>query len=343
MIALSVGYGCSIIPVNVGLCKPCLWPTRHRFGERAEDLARRQEEQLLRDGLSRTRQSFFGRIAGLLSGQQISEEFWEELEALLIQADVGVETTLSLMETLRQVARRNGLRTSDQVRAALRQELVEILRVDAPTPEPGEHLLYVILVVGVNGSGKTTTIAKLAHHYRARGKRVLLAAADTFRAAAIDQLRVWGERAGAEVIAHQPGADPGAVVYDAIRASRSRGAQILIVDTAGRLHTKYNLMQELKKIHGVAAKQVHRAPHETLLVLDATTGQNALAQATHFKEAVNLTGVALAKLDGTAKGGMVFAVVRQLGVPVRYVGLGEGLEDFAEFDPELFVSGLLEG
>ncbi|MGQ9584583.1 MAG: signal recognition particle-docking protein FtsY [Anaerolineae bacterium] len=306
-------------------------------------MARRQEEQLLRDGLSRTRQSFFGRIAGLLSGQQISEEFWEELEALLIQADVGVETTLSLMETLRQVARRNGLRTSDQVRAALRQELVEILRVDAPTPEPGEHLLYVILVVGVNGSGKTTTIAKLAHHYRARGKRVLLAAADTFRAAAIDQLRVWGERAGAEVIAHQPGADPGAVVYDAIRASRSRGAQILIVDTAGRLHTKYNLMQELKKIHGVAAKQVHRAPHETLLVLDATTGQNALAQATHFKEAVNLTGVALAKLDGTAKGGMVFAVVRQLGVPVRYVGLGEGLEDFAEFDPELFVSGLLEG
>jgi len=304
-------------------------------------LGLRQPEKV-KNGLSRTRQSFFGRIAGLLGGREITEEFWEELEALLIQGDVGVETSLDLIENLRQTASREGLRTSDQVQAALRQELIDILRVNGEYPDPDEYLLYVILVVGVNGSGKTTTIAKLAHHYHRQGKKVFLAAADTFRAAAIDQLRIWGERAGAQVIAHQPGADPGAVVYDAIRASRSRGAQVLIVDTAGRLHTKYNLMQELKKIRGVAAKQVHQAPHEVLLVLDATTGQNALAQARHFKEAVDLTDVALAKLDGTAKGGMVFSVVRELGVPVRYVGLGEGLEDFVEFDPEIFVSGLLE-
>lgn len=304
-------------------------------------MALKQPEKV-KNGLSRTRQSFFGRIAGLLGGREITEEFWEELEALLIQADVGVATSLDLIENLRQTASREGLRTSDQVQAALRQELIDILQVNGEYPDPDEYLLYVILVVGVNGSGKTTTIAKLAHHYQRQGKKVFLAAADTFRAAAIDQLQIWGERAGAQVIAHQPGADPGAVVYDAIRASRSRGAQVLIVDTAGRLHTKYNLMQELKKIHGVAAKQVHQAPHEVLLVLDATTGQNALAQARHFKDAVDLTDVALAKLDGTAKGGMVFSVVRELGVPVRYVGLGEDLEDFVEFDPEIFVSGLLE-
>lgn len=304
-------------------------------------MALRQEEKV-KEGLSRTRQSFFGRIAGLLMGQQLTEEFWEELEALLIQADVGVETTLDLLERLRERTGREGLRTTDRVRAALREELVRMLQVDAPPPDPSGHLLYVILIVGVNGSGKTTTIGKLAHLYRRQGKKVILAAADTFRAAAIDQLHIWGERVGAEVIAHQPGSDPGAVVYDAIRASRARGAQVLIVDTAGRLHTKYNLMQELKKIRGVAARQVHRAPHETLLVLDATTGQNALSQARHFQEAVDLDGVIVAKLDGTAKGGMVFAVVRELGIPVRYVGLGEGVDDFAEFDPEVFVSGLLE-
>lgn len=305
-------------------------------------LALKQEEKV-REGLSRTRQSFFGRIAGLLTGQQLTEEFWEDLEALLIQADVGVETTLDLLGRLQERAGKEGLRTTDQVRTALREELVRMLRVDAPLPNPAEHLLYVIFIVGVNGSGKTTTIGKLAHLYLKQGKKVVLAAADTFRAAAIDQLRIWGERVGAEVIAHQPGSDPGAVVYDAIRASRARGAQVLIVDTAGRLHTKYNLMQELKKIRSVAARQVHRAPHETLLVLDATTGQNALSQARHFKEAVDLNGVIVAKLDGTAKGGMVFAVVRELRIPVRYVGLGEGVEDFAEFDPEVFVSGLLEG
>jgi fused signal recognition particle receptor len=202
--------------------------------------------------------------------------------------------------------------------------------------------LTVILVVGVNGSGKTTTIAKLAHYYQKHGQRLSLAAADTFRAAAIEQLKVWGERVGTPVVAHQPGADPGAVVFDAIKSSLARGATMVIIDTAGRLHTKYNLMKELEKIRGIASKQVHEAPHETLLVLDATTGQNALNQARYFKESVDITGVVLAKLDGTAKGGVVFAIARELGLPVRFVGTGEGLDDLEEFDPRVFVEGLFE-
>jgi fused signal recognition particle receptor len=205
-----------------------------------------------------------------------------------------------------------------------------------------KRLLTVVLVVGVNGSGKTTTIAKLANYYQDKDQQVTLAAADTFRAAAIDQLKVWGERVGATVIAHQPGADPGAVVFDAIKSSQARGATMVIIDTAGRLHTKYNLMKELEKIRGIAAKQVHDAPHETLLILDATTGQNALNQARHFKDSVGVTGVVLAKLDGTAKGGVVFSISRELGVPVRFVGTGEGLDDLTEFDAQAFVAGLFE-
>jgi fused signal recognition particle receptor len=201
-------------------------------------------------------------------------------------------------------------------------------------------LLSVVLVVGVNGSGKTTSIAKLAQYHKQRGDRVLLAAADTFRAAAIDQLKVWGERVGVGVVAHQPGADPGAVVYDAIQACQSRNANVLIIDTAGRLHTKYNLMQELAKIRGVAQKQVHKAPHETLLVLDATTGQNALSQAQKFGEMVGVSGVVLAKLDSSAKGGIVFAVANELKMPVLFAATGESVDDFAEFDPKLFVQGL---
>jgi len=204
------------------------------------------------------------------------------------------------------------------------------------------RMLTVVLIVGVNGSGKTTTIAKLSRYYQNRGRKVLLAAADTFRAAAVDQLKIWSERAGVPIIAHQPGADPGAVVYDAIRASQSRKADLLIVDTAGRLHTKYNLMEELRKVRGVANKRVHEAPHETLLVLDATTGQNALSQARHFKDAVEVTGVIVAKLDGTAKGGVVFAVTQELGLPVRFIGTGETLDDLAEFDAEAFVEALFE-
>jgi fused signal recognition particle receptor len=294
----------------------------------------------LKDSLTRTRQSFFGRVAGLFGANEVTEELWEELEELLIQADVGVNTTVELVETLRECAGRERVRDARAVERMLKEELITILNSRLPSSINEPRLLTVILVVGANGSGKTTSIAKLAHYYQEEGRKVILGAADTFRAAAIDQLKIWGQRAGCDVIAHQPGADAGAVVYDAIRAARSRGADMLIVDTAGRLHTKYNLMQELKKVRGVAAKQVHSAPHETLLVLDATTGQNALAQARHFKDDVEVTGIFLAKLDGTAKGGVVFAIARELGLPIRFVGTGEGLEDMAEFDAQAFVEGL---
>jgi len=294
----------------------------------------------IRDSLTRTRQSFFGRVTGLFGANDITAGLWEELEELLIQADVGVNTTVELVEKLRERVAKDRVRDARAVEGMLKEELVAMLDSGSPLRINEPRLLTVVLVVGTNGSGKTTSIAKLAHCYQEQGSKVILAAADTFRAAAIDQLKIWGQRADCDVIAHQPGADPGAVVYDAIRAAQSRGADILIVDTAGRLHTKYNLMQELKKVRGVAAKQVHQAPHETLLVLDATTGQNALAQARHFKDDVEVTGIFLAKLDGTAKGGVVFAIARELGLPIRFVGTGEGLDDLAEFDPEAFVEGL---
>ncbi|MBN1660554.1 MAG: signal recognition particle-docking protein FtsY [Anaerolineae bacterium] len=296
----------------------------------------------LRDSLTKTRRSFFGQISSLLGGGDITEETWDDLEALLVQSDVGVETTMTLVDRLRERVDRGQARTTDKLEDLLKEELRALLGDPPPMTVDEPRLLTVILVVGVNGSGKTTTIGKLARYYKNCGRKVMLAAADTFRAAAIDQLKIWGERADVPVIAHQPGADPGAVVYDAIRASQSRKADLLIVDTAGRLHTKYNLMEELRKVHGVAQKRVHRAPHETLLVLDATTGQNALSQASHFKEAVDVTGVVVAKLDGTAKGGMVFAIANDLGLPVRFVGTGETVEDLAEFDPEGFVEGLFE-
>jgi fused signal recognition particle receptor len=295
----------------------------------------------IQESLTKTRQDFFGRIGGLFARGDVSERTWEELEELLIVADVGVNTALPLVERLRERATVERLRTSEGVLAALRGELLAILLKRPPVADTLDRLLTVVLVVGVNGSGKTTSIAKLARHYQDRGKRVVLGAADTFRAAAIDQLMIWGERVGADVIAHQPGADPGAVVFDAIRASQeSREADVLILDTAGRLHTKYNLMEELKKLQRVASKQVHRAPHEVFLVLDATTGQNALSQARYFKDAVDITGVILTKLDSTAKGGIVFAIVEELGLPVRFVGTGERVEDFAAFDADAFVGGL---
>jgi fused signal recognition particle receptor len=290
-------------------------------------------------GLARTRNAIFSRIASLLGATEVTPQVWEELEELLIQADVGVETTLALMERLRRRARDEAILRADRLRDALNEELCALL----PTPPPlnlGGRPLDVILIVGVNGSGKTTSIAKLGYRYRQEGRKVLLAAADTFRAAAMDQLRIWGERAGCPVISGPEGGDPGAVVYDALQAARSRGMDMVIVDTAGRLHTRYNLMEELKKVRRVAARSVEGAPHETLLVLDATTGQNALSQARHFLEAVEVTGVILAKLDSTARGGMVFAIARELGLPVRFVGVGEGLDDLAPFDPDAFIQGL---
>jgi fused signal recognition particle receptor len=294
----------------------------------------------IRDSLARTRRSVFGQISGLLGTSDITGEMWDDLEAVLIQADVGVETTLGVVERLRGKIAEDGIVRADALQVALRETLRECLVDPPPFRIDGKRLLTVVLVVGVNGSGKTTTIGKLAHFIRQRGQNVILVAGDTFRAAAIDQLQIWGERAGVPVIAGQPGGDPGAVLYDAIQASRARGQEMLIVDTAGRLHTQYNLMAELKKIHGVAQKHVHAAPHETLLVLDASTGQNALSQAKYFQEAVNVTGVILAKLDGSAKGGMVFAIRETLGLPVRFVGTGEKIEDLAEFDPDLFIEGL---
>jgi len=276
----------------------------------------------------------------LFGSGDISEEVWEELEELLIQADVGVETTIDLVERLRERVDRERVRQAVKVRQVLREELFALLPADVPRNDLVERLLTVILIVGVNGSGKTTSIAKLTRYYRDRGKRVILAAADTFRAAAIDQLRTWGERTGVDVIAHSPGSDPGAVVYDAIQAAQSRKANILMVDTAGRMHTKHNLMQELKKLRSVAAKNVHRAPHETWLVLDATTGQNALSQARQFKEVVGITGLIVAKLDSTAKGGIVFAIARELGLPIRFVCTGQGIDDLAEFDANVFLDGI---
>ena len=297
----------------------------------------------LQNSLTRTRQSFFGRIGSLLARGDITEETWEELEALLIQADVGANTTIELVDGLRERVAREHIHHAHEMQALLKQQLVSILKTDGRSYLKGEgRPLSIVLIVGVNGSGKTTSIAKLAKYHQLRGDKVLLAAADTFRAAAIDQLAIWAERLGVGLIAHQPGADPGAVLYDAINAAQSRQADVVIADTAGRLHTKHNLMQELTKIHKVAAKQLPGAPHETILVLDATTGQNGLAQARTFKEAVNVTSLFLAKLDGTAKGGIVFTVARELGLPILFVGTGEHAEDIAGFDAEEFVNALFE-
>ncbi|MCA9973605.1 MAG: signal recognition particle-docking protein FtsY [Anaerolineales bacterium] len=296
----------------------------------------------IRESLKRTRQSVFGQIVSVLGAGEITDETWDDLEALLIQADVGVPTTMELVDTLRERVAREGLYRADQLVNALKEELRAILvEPDAFALEEA-RLLTVVMVVGVNGSGKTTSIGKLAQHYKGKGKKVILAAGDTFRAAAIDQLKIWAERADVPVIAGQPNGDPGAVAYDSIRAARARGFNLLIIDTAGRLHTKFNLMRELEKVYGVCRKSVHQAPHEVLLVLDAPTGQNALTQAQKFKESVKVTGVVLTKLDSTAKGGMVFAIYRELGLPVRFIGTGEKLQDLAPFDADQFVAGLFE-
>jgi fused signal recognition particle receptor len=276
---------------------------------------------------------------GLFDRRAIGDEVWEELEELLIGADVGVATAGKLIGKVRQHAAGAKLDGS-QVRAVLQEEMVKILAVPPRVPVAGVTPPRVYLVVGVNGSGKTTSIAKLAYQMRKEGQSVLLAAADTFRAAAIDQLKKQGERVGADVVAHQPGADPGAVVYDAYQAAKSRHVDNLVIDTAGRLHTKFNLMEELKKVRRVAAKMDNSAPHEVLLVLDATTGQNGLAQARYFTEAVGVTGIFLAKLDGTARGGIVLAICDELKVPIQLVGTGEGLADMVKFDAASFVAAL---
>jgi fused signal recognition particle receptor len=322
------------------------WSRKSKSEEPADSLPAAPSAEAPADlgqGLARTRQTIFSRIGQLFRRGGLGEDDWEELEALLIQADVGVETTATLVQRLRQHVRDEGVREPAALRQALAAEMVAILEsVEKPAPPPAEGGPWVVLVVGVNGVGKTTTIAKLAHHHRRQGRTVLLAAADTFRAAAIEQLQIWGERAGVQVIAHQPGADPGAVAFDAVAAALSRGTDLVIVDTAGRLHTKHNLMQELEKVRRVIQRQVPEAPHQVLLVIDATTGQNGLQQARTFTSAVRVTHLALAKLDGTAKGGIAFAIAHELGLPIAYVGTGERLEDLAEFDAHRFVEALLE-
>jgi fused signal recognition particle receptor len=269
----------------------------------------------------------------------VDEEAWDELEELLIAADVGVATTEKLIDRVRQRVAEEKL-DGTRIRSVLKEEMVKMLTVPVKESTSDQSSPRVILVVGVNGSGKTTSIAKLAYKLKKEGRTVILAAADTFRAAAIDQLKKQGERAGVAVVAHQPGADPGAVVFDALQAAQSRQADVLIIDTAGRLHTKYNLMEELKKVRRVAAKLDATAPHEVILVLDATTGQNGLTQARYFTEAVGVSGIFLAKLDGTAKGGIVLAICDELKLPIQLVGVGEGLEDMAPFAPADFVEAL---
>lgn len=299
------------------------------------------------EAVERTRKTWFGRIGGMFK-KGLSEELWEELEETLIAADTGVQTTLRILEEVRERVREEGIKDPDEALAVLRDDLASILEgpedngviwsrngAAAELPKPA-----VILVVGVNGTGKTTSIGKLAHAYRSTGHKVVLAAGDTFRAAAIDQLKKWGERVGTDVVAHQEGADPSAVIFDAMVAAEKRNADVIIIDTAGRLHTKANLMEELRKVHRVIKRKVPDAPHEVLLVLDATSGQNAMHQAKYFTEAVGVTGVVLAKLDGTAKGGVIFAVADQMKVPVRFVGTGERPQDLAPFKPREFVEAL---
>ncbi len=290
--------------------------------------------------LKRSRDIWFSRITHLFDRPAIDEAVWAELEELLISADVGINTTEKLIEKVRQRVAKEKISQGSLVRAALKAEMVNILNI---TPQLAHHnpaLPRVILVVGVNGGGKTTSTAKLAYSLKKEGKPVILVAADTFRAAAIDQLKRLGEMAGVDVVAHQPDADPGAVVFDALQAARSRQVQEVIIDTAGRLHTKFNLMEELKKIKRVITKVYATAPDEVILVLDATTGQNGLAQARYFTEAVGVTGIFLAKLDGTAKGGIVLAICDELKIPIQFIGVGEKLEDMAPFKAETFVEAL---
>jgi fused signal recognition particle receptor len=289
--------------------------------------------------LKPSREGWFKRAMHLFDRAAVDEAVWLELEELLISADVGVSTTEKLLESVKQRAKEEKLGEGAALRQALQEEMVKMLDIEAPTPSP-QSLPKVIMAVGVNGSGKTTSIAKLAYRAKKEGKKVILVAADTFRAAAIDQLKKLSGEIGVDVVAHQPGGDAGAVVYDALEAASSRSADELIIDTAGRLHTKFNLMEELKKIKRVAAKMDETAPHEIILVLDATTGQNGLTQARHFTEAVGVTGIFLAKLDGTAKGGIVLAVCDELKIPIRFIGVGDAMEDMAPFDAEGFVQAL---
>ena len=293
-----------------------------------------------RDGLAKTSKSAFGRVASLLGATEITAETWDDLEALLIQADLGIATVTDIIETLQRQTRDLGLLRSDELKVALRAELRSRLG-ERQVVALAESAPSVILLVGVNGSGKTTTAAKLGERFISQGKKVLFGAADTFRAAAVEQLQVWGQRLQIDVVSGQPESDPGAVAYNTVQAGIARGADVILIDTAGRLHTRFNLMQELEKVERVVGKALPGAPHAVWLVMDTTTGQNALQQARAFKESVGVTGIILSKLDSSARGGMVFAIQRELGLPIFFAGLGEKTEDLEVFDPDAFIEGIL--
>jgi fused signal recognition particle receptor len=292
-----------------------------------------------RSGLAKTSKSAFGRLASILGATEITQDTWDELETLLIQADMGIETSNDILDSLQRVVRTEGLTRCEDLWDALRAELRS--RLQTPPAFSWINKPSVIMMVGVNGSGKTTTIAKLGQLFHNEGTSILFGAADTFRAAAVDQLQVWGDRLKVDVIAGAPESDPGAVAFNAVQAGVARGVDLILIDTAGRLQTKFNLMEELKKVHRVIGKALPGAPHEVWLVLDATTGQNAMGQARAFKEAVGVSGVILSKLDSSARGGMAFAIQRELELPILFAGLGEKTEDLTLFDPDAFVQGIL--
>lgn len=302
-------------------------------------------ETKTRVAVERTRNTWFGRIKDILNGPKLDESVWEDLEEVLVSADVGIETSMTIVEHLKRDVKSTSIKTSSEVFSALKQELLRVLVVEAEVPSiKNVHLSegpYVVLVVGVNGVGKTTSIAKLAYYYKTLGNTVMMAAGDTFRAAAIEQIQILGSQIGIDVIAHQRGSDPGAVAYDALQAARARGSNILIIDTAGRLHTKTNLMEELKKIRSVINRLDSSSPHEVLLVLDATTGYNGLMQARSFLQTVSCSGVFLSKMDGTAKGGVALAVQKELSLPIKYIGTGEQIDDMTIFDANQYLDALL--
>ena len=306
---------------------------------------RQNEIKRTEDAVKPSRDRWFGRILGILRSSRLDDSVWDELEEILISSDVGVDTSLRLVEQLKERVKQDGTESPESVFESLKESLVADLDTeDAESlwrDDIEQEGPYVILMVGVNGVGKTTSIGKLAHHFTQAGKTVILGAADTFRAAAAEQLEILGKQVGVDVISHAPGADPGAVAYDTYQAGRARGADVLIIDTAGRLHTKSNLMEELRKIHRVLGRLDPHAPHQVILTMDATTGHNGLAQAKSFKEAVDCSGIFLAKLDGTARGGIVLAIKKELQVPILFIGTGESMEDMAPFDTRDFVDSLL--
>lgn len=293
----------------------------------------------LKESLTKTRKTLVEKVEAILTGRKIDEETLEELEEVLIAADVGIKATSEIISSIREKSKKGEANDLISVKDLMKQEMIAIL--DHPQPiAVNRNKPFIILAIGVNGVGKTTTIGKLASRFRGQGLSVLLAAGDTFRAAGIEQLEIWAKRAGTQLVKHQKGSDPSAVVFDAIAAAKSRNIDVVIIDTAGRLHTKINLMEELKKIRRTIEKALPDAPQEILLVIDATTGQNALQQAKLFNEAIGVTGIALTKLDGTAKGGIIFAIKKELGIPVKLIGVGEGIDDLRDFEPREFVDAL---